>query len=69
MPVSYDIVVIGAGAAGLVVASAAAQLKAKVLLVEGSEIENPFGRDPNDLPLDNICNKMKHNIADLINST
>ncbi|MFS8794182.1 hypothetical protein NW849_07235 [Synechococcus sp. R55.3] len=35
----------------------------------GIEIENPFGRDPNDLPLDNICNKMKHNIADLINST
>lgn len=37
MPVPYDIVVIGAGAAGLVVASAAAQLKAKVLLVEGSD--------------------------------
>mgnify|MGYP000567453653 CR=1 FL=1 len=37
MSVSYDLVVIGAGAAGLVVASAAAQLQAKVLLVEGSD--------------------------------
>ncbi|MEN9201916.1 MAG: FAD-dependent oxidoreductase [Thermostichus sp. DG_1_6_bins_120] len=37
MAVPYDVVVIGAGSAGLVVASAAAQLKAKVLLVEGSE--------------------------------
>ncbi|MEN9225686.1 MAG: bestrophin family ion channel [Thermostichus sp. HHBFW_bins_43] len=35
----------------------------------GIEIENPFGRDPNDLPLDGICNKMRHNIADLIHST
>ncbi|MEN9201912.1 MAG: bestrophin family ion channel [Thermostichus sp. DG02_2_bins_29] len=34
----------------------------------GLEIENPFGRDPNDLPLDTICGKMKHNIADLIHS-
>ncbi len=37
MTVPYDVVVIGAGSAGLVVASAAAQLKAKVLLVEGSD--------------------------------
>ncbi|MFQ3583629.1 MAG: FAD-dependent oxidoreductase [Cyanobacteriota bacterium] len=37
MTVPYDVVVIGAGSAGLVVASAASQLKAKVLLVEGSE--------------------------------
>lgn len=34
MAVPYDIVVIGGGSAGLVVASAAAQLKAKVVLVE-----------------------------------
>lgn len=34
MAVDYDIVVIGGGSAGLVVASAAAQLKAKVALVE-----------------------------------
>lgn len=34
----------------------------------GIEIENPFGRDPNDLPLDLICRKMQHNIADLIHS-
>lgn len=31
----------------------------------GIEIENPFGRDPNDLPLDQICETMKRNIADL----
>ncbi|MFS8865763.1 FAD-dependent oxidoreductase [Synechococcus sp. H55.9] len=37
MSVPYDLVVIGAGAAGLVVASAAAQLQAKVLLVEASD--------------------------------
>jgi putative membrane protein len=34
----------------------------------GIEIENPFGRDPNDLPLDVICSRMKQNIADLIQS-
>ncbi|MEN9229604.1 MAG: bestrophin family ion channel [Thermostichus sp. DG02_5_bins_236] len=34
----------------------------------GIEIENPFGRDPNDLPLDVICGKMQHNITDLIHS-
>jgi putative membrane protein len=32
----------------------------------GIEIENPFGRDPNDLPLDAICNTMLRNIEDLI---
>ncbi len=31
----------------------------------GIEIENPFGRDPNDLPLDTICETMLRNIADL----
>jgi putative membrane protein len=35
----------------------------------GIEIENPFGCDPNDLPLDIICSKMQHNITDLIHST
>ncbi|MEN9223712.1 MAG: bestrophin family ion channel, partial [Thermostichus sp. BF3_bins_97] len=35
----------------------------------GIEIENPFGQDPNDLPLDSICSKMHHNITDLIHST
>lgn len=34
MAVEYDLVVIGGGSAGLVVASAASQLKAKVALVE-----------------------------------
>jgi ion channel-forming bestrophin family protein len=32
----------------------------------GIEIENPFGHDANDLPLDNICATMRRNIEDLI---
>lgn len=32
----------------------------------GLEIENPFGYDANDLPLDTICNTIKRNIDDLI---
>jgi ion channel-forming bestrophin family protein len=32
----------------------------------GVEIENPFGSDPNDLPLDTICNTISRNIDDLI---
>lgn len=32
----------------------------------GLEIENPFGYDANDLPLDTICNTMQRNIEDLI---
>ncbi|MEG4346058.1 bestrophin family ion channel [Microcoleus sp. A003_D6] len=32
----------------------------------GIEIENPFGFDANDLPLDNICATMQRNIEDLI---
>lgn len=32
----------------------------------GLEIENPFGYDANDLPLDTICDTMKRNIEDLI---
>ncbi len=32
----------------------------------GIEIENPFGRDANDLPLDQICATMEKNINDLI---
>jgi putative membrane protein len=32
----------------------------------GIEIENPFGFDPNDLPLDQICETMEINIEDLI---
>ena len=31
-----------------------------------SELENPFGHDPNDLPLDHICNTISDNIEDLI---
>ncbi|WP_373542085.1 bestrophin family protein [Chamaesiphon sp.] len=32
----------------------------------GVEIENPFGTDPNDLPLDAICDTIHRNIDDLI---
>ena len=32
----------------------------------GLEIENPFGDDPNDLPLDAICATIKGNIEDFI---
>jgi len=32
----------------------------------GIEIEDPFGRDPNDLPLDTICLNIRRNIDDLI---
>lgn len=32
----------------------------------GIEIENPFGYDANDLPLDTICTTMQRNIEDLI---
>jgi putative membrane protein len=32
----------------------------------GIQIENPFGYDPNDLPLDQICATMERNIEDLI---
>jgi putative membrane protein len=35
----------------------------------GIEIENPFGHDPNDLPLDTICATMHRNIEDLITLT
>jgi ion channel-forming bestrophin family protein len=31
----------------------------------GVEIENPFGTDPNDLPLDSICTTIQNNISDL----
>lgn len=32
----------------------------------GVEIENPFGHDANDLPLDTICSNMRRNMEDLI---
>lgn len=34
----------------------------------GSELENPFGRDPNDLPLDVICDGISNNAEELIQS-
>ena len=34
----------------------------------GAEIEEPFGHDPNDLPLDLICATMVRNVEDLIRS-
>ncbi len=33
----------------------------------GMEIENPFGSDPNDLPLDTICTTIQTNVNDLMN--
>jgi ion channel-forming bestrophin family protein len=33
----------------------------------GVEIENPFGNDPNDLPLDNICKSIQRTIEDTVN--
>lgn len=35
----------------------------------GIEIENPFGHDSNDLPLDEICETMQRNIEDLMTLT
>ncbi|MEM6254675.1 MAG: bestrophin family ion channel [Cyanobacteria bacterium P01_D01_bin.156] len=35
----------------------------------GLEIENPFGCDPNDLPLNAICKTMERNIQDLMTLT
>lgn len=35
----------------------------------GIEIENPFGHDPNDLPLDMICATMLRNVEDLMSLT
>lgn len=32
----------------------------------GNEIENPFGYDPNDLPVDEICSTLLDNIEDFI---
>ncbi len=35
----------------------------------GLEIENPFGCDRNDLPLNGICQTMERNIQDLMTLT
>jgi putative membrane protein len=35
----------------------------------GIEIENPFGYDANDLPLDAICANIRRNVEDLMNQT
>jgi ion channel-forming bestrophin family protein len=32
----------------------------------GEEIEDPFGRDTNDLPLDNICKTIRDNVNDIL---
>ncbi|NEO56267.1 MAG: hypothetical protein F6K54_26195 [Okeania sp. SIO3B5] len=34
----------------------------------GLEIENPFGYDPNDLPLDKMCNRLLWDIEELMSS-
>ena len=30
------------------------------------EIEDPFGKDVNDLPLDEICVKIKKNVSEIV---
>jgi putative membrane protein len=30
------------------------------------EIENPFGKDPNDLPVDDICDHIKENVEEIL---
>ena len=35
----------------------------------GLQIEDPFGLDPNDLPLDNLCRVMARNIDDIVRLT
>jgi len=30
------------------------------------EIENPFGEDSNDLPVDDICNTIKENVEEIL---
>jgi len=30
------------------------------------EIEDPFGMDDNDLPLDELCHKIKGNVEDIL---
>ncbi|GIR58216.1 MAG: hypothetical protein CM15mP65_07970 [Crocinitomicaceae bacterium] len=30
------------------------------------EIENPFGEDSNDLPVDDICNTIKSNVEEIL---
>jgi putative membrane protein len=34
----------------------------------GLEIENPFGYDANDIPLDKLCQRLENNIEELIAS-
>ena len=37
--------------------------------VKAGEIEDPFGEDINDLPVDDICSTIKKNIADILDCT
>jgi putative membrane protein len=32
----------------------------------GTEIEDPFGHDPNDLPIDTICQTIQANVQSLV---
>jgi putative membrane protein len=34
--------------------------------VLAEEIEDPFGVDDNDLPLENICEKIKRNVEEVL---
>ena len=39
------------------------------LEILAGEIEDPFGEDINDLPVDDICSTIKKNIADILDCT
>jgi putative membrane protein len=32
----------------------------------GEEIEDPFGKDENDIPMDSICNNVRHNVFEIL---
>ena len=37
------------------------------LEILAEEIEDPFGKDENDLPLNDLCNKIKSNVEEIMN--
>ena len=36
------------------------------LEILAEEIEDPFGKDENDLPLNDLCNKIKSNVEEIM---
>jgi putative membrane protein len=37
------------------------------LEILAEEIEDPFGKDDNDLPTDQICERIKQNVSEILN--